>query len=189
MKLAASLLLCCVLAGIPARAVIPGARDSDLSEIARVATIMMDGDLCQRILTPRALAHMLHADPRDPWVGGDNYDVNEGAFSSTKKTLMRLSMMASYPVDVNLWMPLPTTPPDVYVVIRNKYNLSQFWDGELQQKMPPAMQQVLKTGNSITIKEKPGMVSVLSPVRNSLGEIVGLVEVVSSTAPPEHDER
>jgi hypothetical protein len=28
------------------------------------------------------------------------------------------------------------------------------------------------------------MLSVLAPVRNSLGEIVGLVEVVSSTLPP-----
>jgi hypothetical protein len=33
------------------------------------------------------------------------------------------------------------------------------------------------------------MVSVLAPVRNSLGEIVGLVEVVSSIAPPVHDEQ
>ena len=49
-------------------------------------------------------------------------------------------MMANYPVDVNLWMPVPTTQ-DIQVVIRNKYDLSQFWNGELDQAMPPEMQR------------------------------------------------
>ncbi len=189
MKTVAAFLLCFSLAVAPAYAGDSASRSHDLGEIARVATIMIDGDTCQRILTPRALAHMLHPDPRDVWQAGDNYDVDESAFISTKKTLMRLAMMEPYPVDVNLWMPLPTTPASIYVVIRNKYNLSQFWDGELQQKMPPEMSEVLKTGKSLTITKNPGMISVLAPVHNSLGQIVGLVEVVSSTAPPEHDER
>jgi hypothetical protein len=33
------------------------------------------------------------------------------------------------------------------------------------------------------------MISVLVPVRNSLNEIVGLVEVVASTTSPQHDEQ
>ncbi len=74
-------------------------------------------------------------DPRDELQAGDNYDVNDDAFIQTKKTLIRLAMLAPYPVDVNLWMPVPTTK-DVQVVIRNKYNLSQFWTGELDQPMP-----------------------------------------------------
>ena len=163
-------------------------QQQDLSEIARVATIMMDGDVCQRIVTPRALAHMLHPDPRDEWQAGDNYDVNAPEFIQTKKTLIRLAMLASYPVDVNLWMPVPTTQ-DVQVVIRNKYNLSQFWNGELEQAMPPEMQNVLENGTTLTVHKMPGMLSVLAPVRNSLNQIVGLVEVVASTATPEHDER
>ena len=40
----------------------------------------------------------------------DNYDVNDAAFIATKKTLIRLSTLASYPVDVNLWMPVPGAP-------------------------------------------------------------------------------
>jgi hypothetical protein len=188
MRFAASLLLCFQLSVMLAHAGVPANYGADLSEIARVATIMLDGDVCQRIVTPRAFEHMLHPNPRDEWQAGDNYDVDDAAFISTKKTLIRLSMMAPYPVDVNLWMPVPTSQ-DIQVVIRNRYNLSQFWNGELQQKMPPKMQAVLKTGKSLTVKENPGMISVLSPVRNSLGQIVGLVEVVSSTAPPMHDER
>jgi len=171
-----------------ATAAVPAAQEKTLDEIARMATIMIDGDVCQRIVTPRALAHMLHPDPRDEWQAGDNYDVNDQAFIQTKKTLIRLAMIAPYPVDVNLWMPVPTTQ-DIQVVIRNKYNLTQFWNGHLQQAMPAPMQQVLKTGNRVTVTDKPGMISVLAPVRNSLGEIIGLVEVASSATPPEHDER
>jgi hypothetical protein len=188
MKAIVSLLLGMQLALFPAHAAVSSAQASTLDEVARVATILIDGDVCQRIVTARALAHLLHNDPRDEWQAGDNYDVNNDAFLRTKKTLIRLAMIAPYPVDVNLWMPVPTTR-DIQVVIRNKHELSQFWNGEMRQTMPASMQQVLKTGTRVTVTEKPGMVSVLAPVRNSLGEIVGLVEVVSSIAPPVHDEQ
>jgi hypothetical protein len=202
MKLAVSVLLGLQLAVVPTYAGNPAVataapialatsaatQQQDLREIARVATIMIDGDVCQRIVTPRALAHMLHPDPRDKWQAGDNYDVDDAAFIQTKKTLIRLAMMAPYPVDVNLWMPVPTRQ-NIQLAIRNKYDLSQFWKGELQQAMPPEMQEVLKTGETSTIQKMPGMISVLAPVRNSLGQIVGLVEVVSSTRAPQHDER
>ncbi len=188
MKAIVSLLLGLQLALFPAYAAVPSEQEKSLDEIARVATIMIDGDVCQRIVTARALAHMLHSDPRDEWQAGDNYDVNNDAFIQTKKTLIRLAMIAPYPVDVNLWMPVPTTK-DIQVVIRNKHELSQFWNGEMQQAMPAPMLQVLKTGTRVTVTEKMGMISVLAPVRNSMGEIVGLVEVVSGPAPPEHDEQ
>jgi hypothetical protein len=168
----------------PATAAISTTQQKTLDEIARVATIMIDGDVCQHIVTARALHYMLHKDPHDPWAAGDNYDVNDTAFIQTKKTLIRLGMIAAFPVDVNLWMPVPTTP-DIQLVIRNQHDLSQFWKfGDLEQAMPAAMRQVLTTGNRVTIQEKPGMISVLAPVRNSLGQIVGLVEVCSSTHPP-----
>ncbi|MEO8126873.1 MAG: hypothetical protein ABJF23_12060 [Bryobacteraceae bacterium] len=158
--------------------------ERDLDEIARVATIMVDGDVCQRIVTPRALASIFRIDPRDQYADSDNYDVNDEAFIRTKKTLMRLSQLVDYPVDVNLWMPLPSKPPRIHVVIRNHYEMSQFWPwGKLHQEMIPEMQSVLSTGRRITVKQKPGFISVLSPVRNSLNEIVGLVEVVSRTQP------
>ena len=85
-------------------------------------------------------------------------------------------------------MPVPTTQ-DIQVVIRNRYDLSQFWNGELDQAMPPEMHEVLQTGKTLTIQKTPGMISVLAPVRNSLNEIVGLVEVVASTTTPQHDEQ
>ncbi len=172
----------------PSAVVNTDTQQRELQEIARVATAMIDGDVCQHIVTQRALEHMLRSDPRDEWQAGDNYDVHAAPFIQTKKTLIRLATLAPYPVDVNLWMPVPTTQ-NIQVVIRNKYDLSQFWNGELNQAMPPQMREVLQTGKTLTVQKTPGMISVLAPVRNSLNEIVGLVEVVASTSSPQHDEQ
>ena len=158
--------------------------ERQLNEIARVATAMVDGDICRRIITPRALAYMLKKDPRDPWVDGDNYDVDDAAFIAVKKTLIRLSTLAEYPVDVNLWLPAPGTPPRIQIAIRNRNELSQFWEwGRLSQEMFPDMQIVLTTGKRLTVKQKAGLISVLSPVRDSLGNNIGLVEVVARVIP------
>jgi hypothetical protein len=151
-----------------------------LDEVARVASVMVEGDVCQRIVTPRALDYMFKVDPHDPWAAGDNYEVNDGAFNATKKTLIRLSRLAPFPCDVNLWMPITGHPDKVRVVIRNANELSQFWPwAALYQDMIPQMKQVLETGRRVTVTEKRGWVSVLAPVHNSLGDIVALVEAVS----------
>ena len=158
--------------------------DKQLDEIARVASVMVDGDVCQRIVTPRALAFMSKKDPRDQWADSDNYDVDDAAFNRVKKTLIRLSMLADFPLDVNLWLPAPGTPERIQIAIRNHNELSQFWDwGKLSQEMFPEMQTVLTTGKRVTVKQQPGLISVLAPVRNSLDEITGLVEVVTRVVP------
>jgi hypothetical protein len=156
----------------------------DLDAIAKVATVMIDGDICQRILTPRAIEYMLRNPSRDKWADADNYDVDDVAFIATKKTLIRLSRLAEYPVDANLWMPLKSDLSIVHVVIRNRYEMSQFWPwGKLFQTTPAPMREVLETGRRSTVTGKAGYVSVLAPVHNSLGDIVGLVEVVSRVEP------
>jgi hypothetical protein len=151
----------------------------DLDNIARTASVMLDGDLCRRIETPRSARLMLDPKPRDRSFASDNFDVNHAAYTQVKKTLMRLSRLTSYPCDVNLWMPVETRPRRIQVVIRNVNEMSQFWAfGALHQEMFPEMQKVLETGERITVRKRPGMTSVLAPVRDSLGDIVGLVEVV-----------
>ncbi|HWE52673.1 MAG TPA: hypothetical protein VG273_22970 [Bryobacteraceae bacterium] len=180
--------LLCLVAVLSLIAVPCGAQntaiDNQLDEIARVASAMVDGDVWQLIVTPCALAFMSKKDPRDQWADSDNYDVDDAAFNRVKKTLIRLSMLADFPLDVNLWLPAPGTPARVQIAIRNRNELSQFWDwGKLSQEMFPEMHTVLTTGKRVTVKQKPGLISVLAPVRNSLDEIVGLVEVVTRVVP------
>ena len=160
----------------------------ELDEVARVASVMLDGDICQRILTPRSAEYLTKEDPRDRWAGSDNYDVDHEAFISTKKTLIRLSRLTAVRNDVNLWMPVPGAPDKVHIVIRNANEMSQFWPwGKLSQEMIPEMREVLTSGKRMTVTKKPGWISVLAPVSNSLGDIVGLVEVVSQNNPDSHE--
>ena len=153
-----------------------------LDRVARIATVMLDGDVCLRIQTPRSARMLLETDPRDPWKASDNFDVNDQAFIATKKTLMRLAHLCPRACDVNLWMPVPSNPPRIQILIRNVHEMSQFWKwGDLHQSMPREMQQVLETGRRVTVRRRPGMISVLAPIYDSSGDIAGLVEVVSET--------
>jgi len=159
-------------------------RQNALDEVARVASVMVDGDIARRIQTPRSLAAMLERNPKDSSAAGDNYDVDHQAFLSTKKTLMRLMRLCASPCDVNLWMPVPTDPPRIQILVRNVNEMSQFWPwGALHQEMPPEMKRVLDDGVRLTVRRRPGMISVLAPVFDSLGDIVALVEVVSQQRP------
>jgi hypothetical protein len=152
----------------------------ELEDAARVATVMVDGDACRRIVTARAMDYLLRSDPKDRFLASDNYDVNYAAFDSVKKTLIRISRLVSFPADANLWMPIPKHPDKIRVVIRNANEMSQFWPwGALTQDMIPEMKSVLETGRRITVAQKPGWVSVLAPVSDSLGDVVAVVEVAS----------
>ncbi len=159
----------------------------ELEEIARVGTVMVDGDVCQKIVTPRAKETMFAVNPRDQFLAGDNYDVDDASFNNTKKVLIRLSHLVNFPADVNLWMPIEGHPDKVQMVINNKNQMSQFWPwGTLYQDMVPQMASVLKTGKRLAVTEKPGWISVLAPVYNSLGDIVGLIEVASRAPVDSH---
>lgn len=152
----------------------------DLEQVARVASVMMEGDVCERIMTSRALEKMFMIDPNDRWAGSDNFDVNHEPFVRAKKTLIRLSRLVPYPVDCNLWMPFKQDPKKIQILIRNRHEMSQFWDwGVLFQDQTPEMVAALETGRPQTVAQKGDFVSVLAPVYNSLGDRVGLVEVVS----------
>ena len=156
----------------------------ELDTVARAATAMVDGDVCRRIQTPRSLGYMLKQHPKDPWFASDNFDVRHEPYIQIKKTLIRLARLASRPCDVNLWMPLPGNHPRVQVLIRNVNELSQFWKwGTLHQETPPEMTRVLSSGERVVVRKRPGMVSVLAPVYDSMGDIVGLVEAVASIEP------
>jgi hypothetical protein len=173
-----------VLAGFFAVCLWAADRGRELERVAEVATVMVDGDVCRRIQTPRSARMLLEKDPRDPWKASDNFDVDDAAFIQTKKTLMRLARLCAEPCDVNLWMPVPGNPPRVQILIRNVHEMSQFWNwGDLYQDTPAEMKRVLDTGERVTVRRRPGMLSVLAPVFDSLGDIVGLVEVVTRATP------
>ena len=167
---------------------VPAEMQMELDSLARVGSVMVDGDVCQKIVTERSKEFLFASDPRDKFLAGDNYDVDDVAFNSVKKTLLRLSHLVSYPADVNLWMPIEGHPGKIQLVIRNKNEMSQFWSwGELYGDMLPQMETVLKTGRRVAVARKPGWISVLAPIHNSLGDVVGLIEAVSQVKVDAHE--
>ena len=166
----------------------PSKMQKELDIVAHVGSAMVDGDICQKIVTQRARELMFASDPRDRFLAGDNYDVDDVAFNTVKKTLIRLSHLSSFPADVNLWMPIEGHAGKIQLVIRNKNEMSQFWNwGELYGDMVPQMETVFKTGQRVTVTNKPGWISVLAPVYNSLGDVVGLIETVSQVKMDAHE--
>jgi len=162
--------------------------ERQLDDVARVGSVVVDGDVCQKIVTRRAKEFLFAKEFRDEFLAGDNYDVDDVAFNTVKKTLIRLSHLASFPADVNLWMPIEGHPGKIQLVIRNKNEMSQFWNwGELYGDMVPQMETVLKTGQRVTVTNKPGWISVLAPVYNSSGDVVGLIETVSQVKVDAHE--
>jgi hypothetical protein len=166
----------------------PSKMQKELDIVAHVGSAMVDGDICQKIVTQRARELMFASDPRDRFLAGDNYDVDDVAFNTVKKTLIRLSHLSSFPANVNLWMPIEGHAGKIQLVVRNKNEMSQFWNwGELYGDIVPQMETVLKTGQLVTVTNKPGWISVLAPVYNSLGDVVGLIETVSQVKMDAHE--
>ncbi len=152
----------------------------ELDSVARVASVMVDGDVCRRIETPASQKASLLKDPSDPWRAADNYEVDHAAFLQAKNILTRLSRLCTHACGVNLWMPPASDPSRIQMLVRTVQESSQFWIfGALHQDVPPAMKKVLDSGERASVSVKPGMVSVLAPVFDSLGDIVAVVEVVS----------
>ena len=169
---------------ILAAAVAPAQIETELERLGRVATAVVDGDECEKIMTRRALQKMFQTDPRDRFAGHDNFDVNDAPFIAVKKLLRRIATLAPFPVDCNLWMSFRQRPDLVQILIRQVNEISQFWRwGDLYQPMPPQMKEVFATAKPITVAQRGDHVSVLAPVLNSLGDVVAIVEVAARRAP------
>jgi len=146
-------------------------------QIAQMATAMMDGDECLRIVTKRAADKLIHRDDRDPWAAGDNYDVDAKVFERVKKTMLRLQTLAPSGTGLNLWLKVTGDPKLMQVAIRLAPGDSSFFIGQMTQTLPAEFAQVFAGGTQATVQIKPGLRSVLSPVHNSLGDVTAVIEV------------
>lgn len=156
--------------------------ESQLDELGRIASVLVDGEIASDIVTDRAAKLMFRKDPNDEWAGSDNYDVNFEPFIQTKKLLIRLESLVDFPVNCNLWMRCKERPDMVHPVIRQNPGWSQFYAWAMQYTEPTAeMTRVLEKGERVFVRAKPPRdeMVVLAPIRDSLGDVVGFVEVVT----------
>jgi hypothetical protein len=155
----------------------------DAKHLAVIATAMVDGDLCQHIVTDRAVKYLLRSDPHDPWADADNYDVDAATFQQVKSTLLRIAMLANDHTALNLWLPVPNKPDAVQIVVRLRPGISGLYDGSMMQPMPGAMRHVMATGEQSESIRQKGAEVILAPVHDSLGRTVAVVEVAERIGP------
>jgi len=161
--------------------------ENELLELGRIGSTMIDGDDCLDLVTPRSAELMFRKDPRDPWAGADNYEVDHTTFVRVKKLLIRLGRVAEFPVDCNLWMVCKHNSAKVQMLIRqmNKWSLF-YYLGQMHIDPTTQMKRVLTTGEAVVVtrpKAKPPLVSVLSPIRTNLGDVVGFLEICAPSPP------
>jgi hypothetical protein len=152
---------------------------ADLLEAGRVAAVMVDGELAKAIISERAMGYIKNPNPKYRFMTGDYFDVDHENFLRTKKTLLRLGRLVDFPCGTSLWIPVPGRKKQVTCVVQN-YKLHRYYRfGAASQPAPPEMLKCLRSGKVVLAPAHPDYVTVLAPVRDSLGDVVGAVEFCS----------
>jgi hypothetical protein len=155
-----------------------GSVEDQLTQLAAICTKVVDGDRCWRIVTDRAEDWLFRKLPGDAWAGMDNYDVDLDEFRSLKKDLIRLSNLPTVLTDCNLWMRVRNSPDQVHMVIRQAKDWSLGYRFRQMAITPtPEMKRALAGELAMLSDLEEGMISMLTPVRNSKGDVVGFIEI------------
>ncbi len=153
---------------------------AELREAARVAAVMVDGDLAGRIVSQRSWHYIRNPNPKYRFMTGDYFDVDHANFLLMKKTLLRLGRLVGFPCGTSLWLPVPGLKGrQVTCAVQNGKLHRYYRFGAGSQPTPPEMARCLRTGQVTAAPAHPDYVVFLAPVRDSLGDVVGAVEFCS----------
>jgi hypothetical protein len=153
-------------------------RMAALKELARVASVMVDGEDAEHVVTDRAMHYIANPDPKHRFLAGDYFDVDFDGFLRAKKTLLRLSRLVDFRCDTVLWMKVKGRDELVTPLLHNG-TLSQWYRfGASSAEAAGPMAECLRSGEVTPVEDGASdMLTVLAPVRDSLGDVVGLVEL------------
>ncbi len=129
--------------------------------IARIGLLFIDGDDLEHVLLDRQ--------------GHTDYDF--ARFDRLKRVLLKLERVApSLDISCILWQAYPTNPQVGAPLVAGS---SLPVEGCKRQYLNPALRKTLEEGVSCENRRKSGAVSLYFPVRNSNGEVVGALELLS----------
>ena len=154
----------------------------DMKELARIASIMVDGDVSMRIISSRAAHYIANPHPQYRFLASDYYDVDHGSFLLIKKTLLRLERLVKFDCNATLWVRVEGAPEWLTPVVHNG-NLHRYYTFGMSRMEPvPKMTECLDKGRVVaeSATKNDKYLTVLAPVRDSLGDIVGCVEFTAS---------
>jgi hypothetical protein len=152
-----------------------------LSEAARVASVMLDGDEVRRIIAEPATYYLAHPDPEHRFLSSDYYDVDHDTFLRMKKTLLRLERLLNFACSTALWVPIEALAGYVTLAVQNGSLHRYYRFGQEKLALPAEMARCLKTGQTVVAPlEHPSQtITVLAPVFDSLGDVTGIVELTA----------
>jgi len=152
-----------------------------LSETARVASVMIDGDEARLIITEQAMHYIAHPDPEHRFLAGDYYDVDHGTFLRMKKTLLRLERLPGCPCSASLWVMVEGLAGHVTLAVQNGSMHRYYHFGQEKLALPAEMAHCLETGQTVVapLEHPCQTITVLAPVFDSLGDVSGIVELAA----------
>jgi len=153
-----------------------------LRDIARVAAVMFDGEMCHDIYSEHGMAWLgRDAPPQDRYAITDNIDFNAPVFEAAKKVLLRLQRLA--PAGVKelqcfLWVPVAGRGGAMAAAVYNG-GASRWWQPSMTWlEAPEPLRRAMETGEPVELGDDgSGVATILAPVRDSLKEVAGLIEV------------
>jgi hypothetical protein len=158
-----------------------------LSNVARVASAMVDGDEARRIITERAMRYIAHPDPKHRFLSGDYYDVDHAVFLRMKKTLLRLERLLDFSCSTSLWISVEGLEGYVTLAVQNGNVHRYYRFGQEKLELPAEMAECVRTGQTVVapVEHPSQTLTVLAPVFDSLGDVIGIVEL-SAPDPTSH---
>jgi hypothetical protein len=141
--------------------------EAQLRKLAYAAEVFIDGDVFKQIVVDPEL------------YTGDDYRVDDDRFVEVKKTLFKLKRISEGDASLKLWHKCQDGAAIVMPMDRHPKGVKQLHPITL------AMGEAFAGGTAIEEQEMDGVpiLSVYAPVRDSMDDVVGIVEVYGSLAP------
>ncbi len=158
---------------------------AELTRLGEIASGIIDGEDVKGVVTEEAMAQIIRPDPKFPYMSGDSFDVDHELFLRVKKLLLRIARLGKVVASGSMWIPVPGTD-EATVILHNGVHHRWYDFGQVKLPTPPALKEVFATGELRKVPCEPGdkVATVVSPIRDSLGDVVGAVEYTASLEGP-----
>ena len=162
--------------------------DEVLAELARLGEIasgLIDGEEVKAIVLPSAMEQIIEPDPNHPYMAGDSFDVDMEVFLRVKKLLLRIERLGELEVDSSVWIPVRGRD-EATVILHNGTRHRWYIFGQLKLATPPELREVFESGRIRLVPPGEGdtLATALAPIRDSLGDVIGAVELTTQLEGP-----
>lgn len=155
---------------------------TELTRLAEIAAAILDGEEVKRIITDQAMHYVANPHPDHPFLAGDHYDVDAELFLRMKKLLLRIVTLSELDIGATVLVPVGDTNW-VTVALHNGTCFRYYMVfGQLKLETPGEIAEVLRTGRVVSVPpdDATPLATALGPIRDSLGDVVGVVELTSA---------